>query len=131
MRDLSSGVHDQWLDYRDIFDVPNLNPVASALRADAVPFAIRSRPPAGQAVADQATTVAAAKAGSAKTRSASGEHVEVDFAADGAAVQVRAARCSLLVDIPRNGLAIEIRSTSFKGLEAECAERPFDLCAHK
>ena len=92
LRDLAADVYDQWLDYRDVFDVPDLASVATALAQDGVPFLLRSSAPDG---------------GSAKSTTT----------------------CSLLVDIPRNGKAVEVRSETFTGLEAACAKRAFDLCA--
>eukprot|EP00947_MAST-08B_sp_MAST-8B-sp1_P001793 g1793.t1 len=85
LRDLGKGVYDQWLDYRDVFDVSDLDPIAAVLRADQVPFVVRARP-------EEST-------------------------------------CSLLLDVPRNGLAVELRSSRFRAMEAECAAQPFDLCA--
>lgn len=39
--------------------------------------------------------------------------------------------CSIIADIPGNGLAVELRSKEFGGewLQAECAAHPWDLCA--
>ena len=56
------------------------------------------------------------------------------LAADGVShlVRGRAAEgtCSLYVDLPRNGVGVELRSREFGGvLRDECEARPFDLCA--
>ena len=73
-------------DYRDVFAVPDLTPLATVLRDDAVPFGVWARPWEGS--------------------------------------------CSLLVDVPRNGVAVEIRSETWGGwLSDACAARSFDLCA--
>ena len=83
---LDAGVYDQYLDYRDVFAVPDLTPLATVLRDDAVPFGVWARPWEGS--------------------------------------------CSLLVDVPRNGVAVEIRSETWGGwLSDACAARSFDLCA--
>ena len=38
--------------------------------------------------------------------------------------------CSVYVDLPRNGVGVELRSREFGGvLRDECEARPFDLCA--
>ena len=40
--------------------------------------------------------------------------------------------CSLFVDVPRNGIAVELRSENFDGdawLSDACATSEFDLCA--
>ena len=39
--------------------------------------------------------------------------------------------CSLFVDLPKNGIAIELTSRVFDGawLASKCAASPFDLCA--
>ena len=86
LRRLDADVHDQYLDYHDIFDVANLTAVAELLDADGVAHLVRGRP------------------------------------ADGT--------CSLYVDLPRNGVGVEMRSSVYGGeLRKRCEARPFDLCA--
>uniref|UniRef100_A0A7S4Q8B7 Uncharacterized protein n=1 Tax=Alexandrium monilatum TaxID=311494 RepID=A0A7S4Q8B7_9DINO len=48
LRDLRGNRYDQWLDFRDIFEVSDLLAVAEVLRTDGVPFGVWSRPKEGE-----------------------------------------------------------------------------------
>eukprot|EP00931_Biecheleriopsis_adriatica_P116167 TRINITY_DN91847_c0_g1_i1.p1 TRINITY_DN91847_c0_g1~~TRINITY_DN91847_c0_g1_i1.p1 ORF type:complete len:671 (-),score=57.20 TRINITY_DN91847_c0_g1_i1:19-1974(-) len=87
LRDLQSNQYDQWLDYRDIFNVSNLSAIAQILQEDDVPFGVWSRPHEGT--------------------------------------------CSLYVDLPGNGIAVELRSSEFSlpWLNQRCRESMYDLCS--
>ena len=85
LRRLDADVHDQYLDYHDIFHVGALGPIRALLVADGVPHLVRGRPAEGT--------------------------------------------CSLYLDLPRNGIAVELRSANYEPLHALCEAQPFDLCA--
>ena len=87
LRHLDDDVHDQFLDYRDVFAVGNLTEVFEILVDDGVPHLVRGRP-------------------AERT-------------------------CSLLLNLPNNGIGVELRSTEFGtgALRDACEARPFDLCA--
>jgi len=88
--------YDQWMDYRDIFEVQDLSVAADLLISGGVAFGIWST-------------------------------------GLGAAMPQQNATCSLLANIPQNGLAVELRSFNFgvpgSWLADACAKRPFDLCS--
>jgi len=88
--------YDQWMDYRDIFEVQDLSVAADLLVSGGVAFGIWS--------------------------------TGLD-----AAVPQQKASCSLLANIPQNGLIVELRSSNFGApgswLADACATRPFDLCS--
>jgi hypothetical protein len=101
----SSYIYDQWLDYREIFVVDDLDPFAKMFRADGVPFGVWAR-----------------RSGSSSSSSRS----DTPEAAAGS--------CSIFVAEPINGVVVELMQQTgpFGAITSPlCQQHMRDLCATK